>query len=47
MGRDEPLWRKTIVDRLIDRNKRTTASFTEIITQSKFSNLKFVQFIVP
>ncbi|XP_037027100.1 autophagy-related protein 16 isoform X3 [Bradysia coprophila] len=34
MGRDEPLWRKTIVDRLIDRNKRTTSSFTEIITQN-------------
>ncbi|KAJ6637403.1 Autophagy-related protein 16, partial [Pseudolycoriella hygida] len=34
MGRDEDIWHKTIFERLIDRNKRTTQSFTEIITQN-------------
>lgn len=34
MSGEEPKWRKAIVDRLIDRNKKCTTSFLEIITQS-------------
>lgn len=36
MSIEEPGWRKTLVNRLIDRNKRDTTSFSEIITQSMF-----------
>lgn len=41
MSREEPKWRKAIVDRLIDRNKRTCSSFQDVVTQSMENNNNF------
>lgn len=39
MTSEDIKWRNLIIDRLRDRNKRETSSYSELISYSMFSNL--------